>query len=312
MSLLPIVFCYKENTSLSFIRIAHLSDLHLPLPQLPHLREIRFKRILSLLSWTLSRRHIHQQEPLRAIMQDIHTAQPDLTAITGDLTNLGLFSEFFQARQWLENQDLPPTLLVLGNHDVIIRENDTNKRELLKSWLRHNPQNTLIPLLIDKGIALIGVNTAVPSLPFLATGYIGKNQLALLETCLQEARSAGLCRIVLLHHPPVYHLVGNRKALTDLKALQDVLCKNGAELVLHGHSHRATITSIPRTDIPVIGTSSASHIPSSSQKSAGWNCIDIQNNDNSWRITIQRRVLINTNHIQDDGQPYTVFRPRPL
>ncbi|MBO5996352.1 MAG: metallophosphoesterase [Acetobacter sp.] len=296
---------------LSSVRIAHFSDLHLPFSQFPRLREIRFKRVLSLLSWKLNRRYIYQWEPLAAIIQDIHQARPDFTAITGDMINFGLFSEFFQARHWLQKQHLPPTLLVLGNHEILIHENHHAKKALLNSWLREDSKNTRLPTLIDKGIALIGLNTAVPSLPFLAIGRIEKKQLALLETCLQETRSAGLCRIVILHHPPVRHLVRHRKALIDLEALQEIFYKNGTELILHGHSHRATITTIPRTEIPVIGTTSASHIPSSPQKAAGWNCIDIQSSPDSWHITVQRRALTAPHNLQNDAQPHTFIRPRP-
>ena len=175
---------------MSSVRIAHFSDLHLPFSQFPRLREIRFKRVLSLLSWKLNRRYIYQWEPLAAIIQDIHQARPDFTAITGDMINFGLFSEFFQARHWLQKQHLPPTLLVLGNHEILIHENHHAKKALLNPWLREDSKNTRLPTLIDKGIALIGLNTAVPSLPFLAIGRIEKKQLALLETCLQETRSA--------------------------------------------------------------------------------------------------------------------------
>ena len=296
---------------MSSIRIAHFSDLHLPLPQFPRLREIRFKRILSLLSWKLVRRRIHQWEPLAAVMQDIHQTHPDLAAITGDLTNLGLFSEFFQTRHWLEKQSLPSTLLVLGNHETLIHENHHAKKALWSPWLREDPKNARLPTVINNGIALIGLNTAIPSLPFLATGRIEKTQLALLDTCLQETRSAGLCRIVLLHHPPVRHLVRHRKSLIDLEALQEIFYKNGTELILHGHSHHATITTLPGTEIPVIGTTSASHIPNPPQKAAGWNCIDIQSFPNSWHITVQRRALTTTHDLQNDAQPPTFIRPRP-
>lgn len=296
---------------MSCLRLAHFSDPHLPLPALPHLREVRFKRILSLLSWGLNRRRLHKWAPLCAVMRDIHSTHPDLVALTGDLTNLGLLSEFLQARRWLQDQNLPPTLLVPGNHEAVVRESSAVKEEIWAPWLHQDTSQSHPPLLVDKGVALIGLNTAVPSLPFFATGRTGLLQLSRLADCLETTKAAGLCRVVLLHHPPLRHMVQDRKALTDLEALQDVLRNTGAELVLHGHSHRATTTTIPGTDIPVIGTTSASHIPDSPEKAAGWNCIDIEAQTKSWKITVQRRALAANGQMQAHESPHIFTRLRP-
>ncbi|BBC79025.1 metallophosphoesterase [Acetobacter orientalis] len=93
---------------MSAVTLAHLSDLHLPLAGLPSLKEIRFKRVLSLLSWQLRRKHIHLPQTLTCVVKDIRHHNPDMVAMTGDLTNLGLLSEFQAAQAWLSAQDLPP------------------------------------------------------------------------------------------------------------------------------------------------------------------------------------------------------------
>ncbi|WP_183172617.1 metallophosphoesterase family protein [Acetobacter pomorum] len=283
---------------LSCVHIAHLSDPHLPLVGLPSFREILFKRIFSLLSWQLRRKHLHKLSALHAVMQDIRCFHPDMVALTGDLTNLGLLKEFQQARQWLLQQNLPPTLLVPGNHDALIKENSDTKQKLWAEWLRHTPQDTP-SLLVKDHVALIGLNTAVPTLPFLASGKAGHSQLMLLATLLRRTRAMGLCRIVLLHHPPAQGIVSRRKGLDDVAPLQGVLRAEGAELVLYGHSHRAQITTIPGTDILAVSSTSASHIADDPAKNAGWNAISVQKQPDTWQITIQHRSLMPDGNLQD-------------
>ncbi|MDE7547453.1 metallophosphoesterase [Acetobacter fabarum] len=295
------------------VLLAHFSDPHLPLVSLPSWREWRFKRALSLLSWFYRRRHLHTSAPLLRVMQDIEQAHPALVAITGDMTNLGLLSEFRAAERWLKKHNLPPTLLVPGNHEALVREKSVEKRALWAPWLHMDENGRAPSVLVQDHVALIGVNTAVPTLPFMATGRAGQEQLDLLGKTLKALGESGLCRVVLLHHPPVARLVQNRKSLTDLNMLQDILRREGAELVLHGHSHRATACTIPSTSIPVLGVTSASHIASSPQKAAGWNRITITAQPDTWDITVQRRVLGADGfmHDCDAGRVYSQHRHLP-
>lgn len=302
-----------ELIFLASVHIAHFSDPHLPLTSLPSWREWRVKRVLSLFSWFSRRRHLHTPLPLEQVMRDIHQFHPDMVAITGDMTNLGLLSEFRAAQRWLQDQNLPPTLLVPGNHEALVRERSAEKRALWAPWL-HMSENQKAPsVLIRDHVALIGLNTAVPSFPFLATGRAGQEQLDLLAKTLKNLGETGLCRIVLLHHPPVTRLVDKRKGLTDLNTLQDVLRQEGAELVLHGHSHRATFCTIPGTQIPVVGTTSASHIANSPEKAAGWNRITITALPGTWGIDVQRRALGTDGlmHNCETGGVYTLNRHLP-
>ncbi|KAA8390192.1 metallophosphoesterase [Acetobacter tropicalis] len=279
------------------LQIAHFSDPHLPLVGLPALREIRFKRMLSLLSWRLKRRHMHLGAPLAVVMQDIGRHNPDLVALTGDLTNLGLASEFEAATRWLQAQDLPDTLLVPGNHDALIRENAESKSVQWAPWLQ---SQTGFPSLLKKGsVALIGLNSATPTPPFFASGRVSETQLDALGGLLRQTGEKGLCRIVLIHHPPVQGLVSKRKGLDGVERLQAILKREGAELVLHGHSHRATLSNIPHTHIPVVGTTSASHSATTLVQAAGWNCISVLAEANHWQISIQRRELGANGRMQD-------------
>lgn len=298
---------------LASVLLAHFSDPHLPLVGLPTWREWRVKRVLSLLSWFTRRRHLHTAAPLARVMHDIAASDPELVAITGDMTNLGLLSEFRAAQRWLNEQNLPPALLVPGNHEALVREKNEEKRTLWAPWLHMDTNPKAPSVLVHNHVALIGVNTAAPSLPFLATGRAGRDQLDLLGNTLKKLGESGLCRIVLLHHPPVMGLVDKRKGLTDLNNLQDILRHEGAELVLHGHSHRATLATIPGSAIPVVGTTSASHIADSPQKAAGWNRITITAQPHTWDIDVQRRALGTDGfmHNCETGRAYTLHRQLP-
>ncbi len=298
---------------LASVLVAHFSDPHLPLAALPTWREWRVKRVLSLISWFTRRQHLHTQAPLAQVMHDIRQSSPDLVALTGDMTNLGLLSEFRAAQRWLQEQNLPLTLLIPGNHEALVREKNAEKRALWAPWLHLGENSTAPSVLIRDHVALVGLNTAVPSPPFMATGRAGREQLDHLAHVLKNLGKAGLCRIVLLHHPPVARLVDKRKGLTDLNTLQDVVRQEGAELVLHGHSHRASLCTIPGTHTPVIGTTSASHIAQSPEKAAGWNRIAITVQPGAWRIDVQRRALGPDGfmHDCDATRTYTLHRQLP-
>ena len=82
----------------------------------------------------------------------------------------------------------------------------------------------------------IGVTTAVPTLPFRATGRLGAAQLDRLAGLLDELGRAGFFRIVLIHHPPVSK-AGRSTALLDAPVLLRIIAAHGADLVLHGHDH---------------------------------------------------------------------------
>jgi 3',5'-cyclic AMP phosphodiesterase CpdA len=111
-------------------------------------------------------------------------------------------------------------------------------------------------------IALIGVSSARPTAPFLATGRLGAAQRARLEELLAELGEAGLCRVLLMHHPPLPAGQSRRRQLEDAAELQALLARSGAELVLHGHTHRSHFATLPgpRQPIPVVGVPSSSAI----------------------------------------------------
>lgn len=226
--------------------------------------EISPKRVLGALSWGLRRRHEHRPEVLEALLRDLETTAPDRVLVTGDVTNQGLPGEIEVGRQWLERLGGPERVfLVPGNHDVYV---PGSARVIAAGWgpfLAGDDPATgeeRVRVRVTDGIALIGIDSARATSAGLATGRIGRFACLRLERWLRALGRRGLQRVVMLHHPPWTQGISGRRALEDAAALQHVLARAGAELVLHGHVHRLVFTRLtgPRVAIPVIGVPSAS------------------------------------------------------
>jgi 3',5'-cyclic AMP phosphodiesterase CpdA len=94
----------------------------------------------------------------------------------------------------------------------------------------------------------------------MAWGRIGGDQLAALAKTLDALARANLMRVVLVHHPPLPGQAGRARGLLDAAALEAVLTRHGAELVIHGHNHINMLAwgSGPSGRFPVVGAPSAS------------------------------------------------------
>lgn len=252
--------------------LAHISDVHLgPLPRLG-MRHWNVKRTLGWLNWTRTRRVAHRPEVLAQLLADMAEQAPDHIAVTGDLINIGLPDEYAAAARWLEELGSPTRVsLVPGNHDIYTRlRGDSGvarwadymtsgvdgAEERGKVWsLARFPWVRRIGTL-----ALVGVNSAVPTRPLRAIGHVGEEQLARLASVLQALASEPVTRVVLIHHPALPGQASPAKALTDAPALTAVLERHGVELVLHGHNHRSMLAfrQGPAGEIAFVGVPSAS------------------------------------------------------
>lgn len=262
---------HADSTHPTFT-LAQLSDPHLSSLQAINPRDFLNKRILGYLSWRLRRRAEHSGTILAALDRDLRETRPAHIVVTGDLTHVGLPSEFREARAWLHRLGSPSKVtLIPGNHDTYVA---TAWDETFALWVPYmasdfsrnggetvRDSRGVFPSLRVRGdVALIGLCTARPSAPFLAVGTLGRDQLDSLDQVLEETGRRNLFRIVLMHHPPSEETVAWRKRLTDGAALRAVLARRGAELLLHGHTHRTSLARIrtPASSIPAIGIPSAS------------------------------------------------------
>lgn len=261
--------------------LAHLSDIHLgPLAPLG-LRHFNTKRLLGYLNWHRNRKHAHAGATLEAIVQDMLAAEPDHVAVSGDLVNIGLPAEYQGALAWLEGLGPPERISVVpGNHDIYVR---LRRDPGVQRWARYMRSNAAGASLmaaagleagesdgrIDAAfpyvrrfgtIAVVGLNTAVPTRPFIAAGRLGTAQIDRAGRLLTHLGEARLVRIVMLHHPPLPGQASRTHGLADATELSVMLERVGAELVIHGHKHRNMLAwrMHPKGPVPVIGVPSAS------------------------------------------------------
>ena len=167
--------------------------------------------------------------------------------------------------------------------------------------------NAVFPSLRIRGpAALIGVSTAQPCSTFLAVGCIGNNQLRRLQKILIETGQQGLFRVVLIHHPPISGVVSWRKRLTDAEAFRKTLQDCGAELILHGHSHRQSQTYLETSDgrIPVIGVPSASAAAENPRRRARYHLYHLLRRAGGWYIRVCVRSYVNKDKGFDTADEY--------
>ena len=278
--------------------LAHLSDPHLPMPP-ARAGQLLNKRATGYYNWWHHRVHLHVPEALAGIVADIKAQRPDHIALTGDLVNVALPQEYRRAADWLAAFGPPDRITVIpGNHDVYVSVPWSESLGLWGAYMAGDSQPPaagfeVFPTIRRRdGIALIGLSTGVPKPPFLATGDLGAAQIARAERLLVETAAEGLCRIVLIHHPPLTDQ-SRWKELTDASAFQAMIRRVGCEAILHGHNHRSEIARIAGPDgaVPVLGVTSASAARGSKYGRARWHLIYIERDGEGWRLRVQIRAL---------------------
>lgn len=278
------------------LTIAHFSDPHLgPLPHV-RMRQLASKRLTGYYNYRRSRVGTHDMRVLSALMADMREQAPAHIVCTGDVANIGLMAEFEAAATFLHSIGPPSTLsFVPGNHDVYVRGSLTPLIHHLGPWMAGDDgAGTRFPYVKQIGrVALVGLSSAVPTLPFLASGTLGRRQVAAAEACLRLLGAQKLCRIVLIHHPP--HRGGARpgRGLTDADAFERMLRVAGAELVLHGHNHVGSLAFRPgpKGPVPILGVPSASANGGSSGHHAAYHLIHVEEAEHGFRLSAQAREL---------------------
>ncbi|MEL6374141.1 MAG: metallophosphoesterase [Pseudomonadota bacterium] len=276
--------------------LAHASDFHRGPVTWFGPRYWNVKRLLGLANWQLTRRQVYKTAVLDALMADLAAQAPDHVALTGDLVNLGLPQEHETALRWLIRIGEPRDVTVVpGNHDIytklgrdegamrwaaymratsavetlagdhaaVARAPDVPSRDAedVREDARRPGRFPFLKRVGGGKVALIGVNSAVPTRPFYASGEVGDAQFEALEIDLAATKRAGLRRVVLIHHPPLPGQADARRGLRDSARMADVLRQHGADLVLHGHNHENMLSFLEPASgppIPIVGAPCAS------------------------------------------------------
>ena len=272
-------------------RLAHISDAHLgPMSNISWTKLLS-KRLTGYINWHRNRAKQFSPDILSGLLSHMIKARPDHIVITGDLINLSLEEEIARAKIWLEaiggGKDVS---IVCGNHDAYIKG---MLEVAIQSWQEYligdnrKPviDNSSFPILRKRGpCSLILVNTALPTKPFNATGLFDQEQAEKLQQILYQEKDN--CRVILIHHPPVENATSPSKKLIGQQLFRDVVHQEGAELILHGHTHKETYVQIDSPDkpVPVICVPAAGQEIGGRKPAAQYNWFEIEGKSGNWNI----------------------------
>ncbi len=185
----------------------------------------------------LSDLHFGRTDPatIEPLIDAVRAAEPDLVAVSGDLTQRARSVEFRQAREFLDQ--LPGNLIVVpGNHDVPAIGNPYMR--FFAGWRRFRKyiHPDLEQTFVDKAMVVVGINTA--RAVAWKGGRINREQMEMVRQAFHDAPPAAW-KVLVVHHPlDIPHVWPGVSALRARKALQHWEdC--GVDVILAGHEHRA-------------------------------------------------------------------------
>jgi 3',5'-cyclic AMP phosphodiesterase CpdA len=275
------------------ITLAHMSDIHLaPLPPVKW-TELVNKRITGYVNWRLRRQSTLAGDGLTNLVRHMKEQTPDFVAVTGDLVNLGLEPEANTAWNWLQTVGEPDTVCVApGNHDAYVRPSFGFNNDRWGEYMRGETLGAeQFPFVRRVGeVAIITCTSSIPTGPFMAYGRFDEAQADRLRRIL-TLLGDDYFRVVLIHHPPNQEARSARLGLHGAKRLRKVVAECGAELILHGHTHKSTIYAIPglNGDVPVIGVAAAGAAQSeeSGEDPARYNLFKIERLGTAWSCSMR-------------------------
>ena len=287
-------------------RFAHLTDPHVgPLPR-PALRHLLGKRITGYVNWRRGRRSAHDMDLLAALVRDLREQAPDHIACTGDVCNLGLRSEWPSSRVFLDGLGSPESVtFVPGNHDAYVPGSLEGLLAAIDPYAAGDePHLARFPFVRRRGpVAFVGLSSAIPTAPFVASGRLGRTQVKNAEACLAALADEPLLRVVLIHHPPHVGGAPAGRNLTDAHRFEAMIGRVGADLVLHGHNHTSTVAMLmgPNGPVPVVGAPSASARGGALTHRAGYLLFTVEGEAGEYQLTAERRGFDGAGAFQSGG-----------
>jgi Icc protein len=221
------------------ITIAHLSDLHVG-------------------AWHFV------PEKLEICVEEVNELEPDLVAITGDITVFGFEQEYELAKKYLG--DLHQKILVVpGNHDVRYCGD--------KYFDKYFGYGNKVMKISDE-LTVVGVDSSVPDLD---EGTVGRGKQRWLRKELQKIPE-GVCKVVAIHHHliPIPDTGRERSILTDSGDVLKLLIEEGVNVVLCGHRHTPYLWLLENLPILVAGSTSSEKLRAHIKNS--YNIIKITDN----------------------------------
>lgn len=233
------------------MRIAHLSDLHVAAAV--QLGRLWNKRLTGYANLLLRRGRAHQRGLLQEVVEGVACSGANHVIISGDVSNFALEAEFEMARGFLQEY-LPfpagEVSIVPGNHDVYTRGSWRSGRfgRYFAQYATSDLPELGVELPLGRfpfvrlrgPVAIIGLCSAVPRAPFVASGRLGEAQLDALERALGHPEVAGRTPVIVLHHSPFERPTPLRQfqeGLRDGAAFRALVQSSRSGAVLFGHFH---------------------------------------------------------------------------
>jgi 3',5'-cyclic AMP phosphodiesterase CpdA len=283
--------------------IAHITDPHLGPAPMPGFADLRLKRVMGFINWKRGRERLNDMALLKRLVADLRAQRPDHVAVTGDLVNIGMASEFHRAALWMETLGAPADVsFVPGNHDAYVRASMPLLETTFAPWATGDDTRqakATYPYLRVRGeIAIIGLSSAVPTAPLMATGRLGKRQVEAFAELLRQTGARGLARVVLIHHPPLAGVTPPLRGLSDATAFERAVRDFGAEAILHGHIHRQAVRSLRSRSartvggaVPVLSAPSAAAAARDPRYRAAYHFVRLAREGDRWRVSARARGL---------------------
>lgn len=201
------------------MRIAHLSDLH-------------FGARVS-------------RKKLAALETDLLSEQPDILAVTGDITDRGRTSQFKWAAAFIHSLGIP-FVVVPGNREICF--------SAIWEWLIHpmamsrfrtffGPSDRILYKPENSDVVFFGLNSVHP-FPAWPGTLSRETRYWLAE---KASGFPGCTKILLLHHP-VMPVVRSSSfwahTFSDAGALLNICVESGIRVILQGHKHRSSVMEV--------------------------------------------------------------------
>ncbi|WP_407493536.1 metallophosphoesterase family protein [Pseudooceanicola sp. MF1-13] len=172
-------------------------------------------------------------ELMRPLISTINDLAPDVVAISGDLTQRALSSQFRAARAFINHIEAP-VLCVPGNHDLPVHLPFRRFFKPFDKYRKHISRD-LSPVWMSPDLALIGINTMSPWR--WQTGWATRREIKEAAAHCQEGPAARL-NVIVAHHPFQLPDDSDKKDMINAEWGLSTLAEAGADIILSGHLHR--------------------------------------------------------------------------
>lgn len=244
------------------MKLGHISDLHIL--DIADVRPWQFlnKRVVGATNLLVKRGKSHSTDVIRKAFQRLDEIGVDHVAITGDLTNLALPSEFAAARRVVDEISGSPhrVSIIPGNHDYYTPDAEREHRfehtfaPYLQSDLPAYQQPSGYPFChLRDGTAIVGLNSGIATLPLYATGKVRQNELEAAAALLSDPKVRDRFVVVMIHHhllPFEHSKVEYLRRLVNAEDVLRVIREGNVDLAIHGHNHHFSTIEIPHLGGP--------------------------------------------------------------